>query len=266
MNPSEAFVDIVDRLIAQLRPKTRVTSARLRTAIRAFVGAWFQDYQAPLIELLGDETFLKPIDDMMQNLQRLIVDERTTKRELHTKVREIKRTFADKLMTPASRAYWSRAPEKSPAGLDDEVLARLEALDRNLAASYRQVVMDLEKQRLSYRGTAGELREVLTRVLHNLAPTGDVEATDWFKEAVKAKTRKEPTPTRAERVRYILRNRATRSETAEEFAKTVEERLALVVSATYADGSAQTHAGTEAGEVAQQLRYVNALLRDILPA
>lgn len=266
MNPADAVVDIVDRLLTQLRPNARVTQPELRTAIRAFVGAWFQDYQGQLIELLGDEAFLQPLDEMLQNLQRLITDNRTTKRELSERVREVKHFFAEKLLTPASRAYWARAQEKSPAGLDDEVLKRLEQLDQNLAASYRQVTIDLAARRLSYRGTAGELREVLTRVLHTLAPTAAVEATDWYRASVNSRTRKEPTPTRAERVRYILRDRATRAETAEGFATTVEERLALVINATYADGSAQTHAGAEAGEVAQQLRYVNALLRDILPA
>jgi hypothetical protein len=266
MNPADAFVDIVDRLLAQLRRTANVTKAELRIGIRAFVGAWFQDFQGQLIELVGDEEFVKPIDDQMQELQKSITDESTTKTFLLKQVMGIKQTFADKLMLPASRAYWARAQEKSPAGLDREVLKRLERLDPKLAASYRQVVIDLEQPRLSYRGTAGELREVLTRILHTLAPTADVEATDWYKASVRAKTRKETTPTRAERVRYILRDRATRAETAEGFATTVEERLALVVSATYADGSAQTHAGAEAGEVAQQLRYVNALLSDILPA
>ena len=46
----------------------------------------------------------------------------------------------------------------------------------------------------------------------------------------------------------------------------VEERLASVVNSTYKRGSAATHTGTERGEVQQLLQYINALLRELLPA
>ena len=131
------------------------------------------------------------------------------------------------------------------------------------------MIRDLEdRDRISYRGTAGELREVVTEVLHILAPTADVQATDWYKEARRSGKRKESTPTRAERIRYILRARNTRSaqtEAAETYVETVEERLGLVVSATYARNSDAAHKGAEAAEVAQLLRYVNALLLEVLP-
>ena len=107
---------------------------------------------------------------------------------------------------------------------------------------------------------------MLSGVLHRLAPNEAVQATDWYKAARKSGVRKETIPTRGERVRYILRQRATSSEEAQSYAEMIEERLGLVVSATYARSSSQTHAGSEAGEVAQQLRYLNALLRDVLSA
>lgn len=44
----------------------------------------------------------------------------------------------------------------------------------------------------------------------------------------------------------------------------VEERLASVVNATYKQGAAATHGGTERGEVAQLIRYVNTLLRELI--
>ena len=209
--------------------------------------------------MLGDESLLTPIDEQMQEVLKLVTNE-FTKRKPREKIQQIKQLFSDDVLMPASRAYWSRAPEKSPAGLDEEVLSRLTRLDPALAESYEQVVVDLEVDRLSYRGPASELREVLTSVLHKLAPTAEVEATDWYRTAQKSGTRKEPTPTRAERVRFILRARATRSETAETYAESVEERLARVVNATYSKGSAQAHTGVEAGEVAQQLRYQESSL------
>jgi hypothetical protein len=264
MNPCDEFVDIVDRLLAQLKPKSRTSPAELRNAIRALVGAWFQDYQPQLGELLGDDAFLVPIDDLMQNLQKLATNQGVSRRELSDNVNKVREIFTGKLMSPASRAYWQRVEEK-PVGIDNEVLSRLKKLDQELARSYEQAVIDLESKRLTYRGPASELREVLTGVLHQLAPNKEVQATDWYKDARRNGTRKEPTPTRSERVKYILRARATSSQEAQMYAELIEERLGLVVGATYAKSSSQTHAGSEAGEVAQQLRYLNALLRDVLP-
>ena len=223
-----------------------------------------QSYRPAFLEILGDEPLLTPIDQRMHSLLKLLTDN-ASKRKLRDEIRAITKLFSDGIQMPVTRAYWSSAPEKSPAGLDEEVYARLAKGDGALAESYRQVVDDLGEDRLSYRGTAGELREVLSGVLHRLAPNDEVEATDWYKAARKSGARKEPHPTRAERTRYILRKRATSSETAEAYVENVEERLAVVVNATYATGSAQTHSRAEAEEVAQQLRYVNALLRDLLP-
>jgi hypothetical protein len=61
--------------------------------------------------------------------------------------------------------------EKTPAGLDGEVLARLKRVDMDIANGYVQVTRDLEDgSRISYRGTAGELREVLTWVPRRVIP------------------------------------------------------------------------------------------------
>jgi hypothetical protein len=120
---------------------------------------------------------------------------------------------------------------------------------------------------LTYRGPAAELREVLTKVLHHLAPDAKVEVTDWYKEARRSGGRKETTPTRAERVKYILRSRGGNSavtEAAESFMISVEERLASVVVATYKRGSAATHGPSEREEVWQLLQYINALLRELV--
>ena len=130
--------------------------------------------------------------------------------------------------------------------------------------------MDLQdEERLTYRGPAAELREILTSVLHRLAPTEIVQETDWYKEARRSGKRKETTPTRAERIKFILRSRmlgSTVDETAETFAESVEERLANLVNTTYRRGSAATHTGTERTELGQLLQYINALLRELLPA
>jgi hypothetical protein len=266
MEPTE-FLDALTRLATLLRDG--VEQGEGRNAVRALVQAWIRDYRPTCVSMLGDAALLQVIDDNMNALVQLAADNPLRVVTISKRVGKAKRHFLDNLVVPLTRAYWSRAPERTPAGRDADVARRLRLLDGDLAESYEQAVLDVEDDgRLTYRGPAGELREVLTGVLHTLAPTADVQALDWYKEARKSGTRKEPTPTRAERVRFILRRRAAgdaATEAAETFMISVEERLAGVVNATYKSGSAATHVGTEQEEVAQLLQYINALLKDLLP-
>lgn len=157
---------------------------------------------------------------------------------------------------------------RSDTGRDEIVATRLRQLDPALADSYEQAIQDVaDGQRITYRGVAAELREVLTGVLHRLAPDGEVQATEWYREARKTGTKKETTPTRVERTKFILRGRGLGSAAAdasEAYTALIEERLAKVVDATYRRGAAATHSGTEREEVANSIRYMNALLCELL--
>lgn len=267
MNPSE-FADVIERLLTRLAARDNaIVSPAERLNIRSFVGAWFGQYKAAFVQMVGDEQLLASMDGIMQSILRRTV-EKSARRTIIRDIKAARRYFTNTLLMPLSRAYWSRAPQQSPAGHDEEVASGLRQLDSDLADSYVQAVFDItDGERLSYRGPAAELREVLTGVLHILAPNPRVEETDWYVEARRSGARKETTPTRAERVKFILRNRmqgSAQTETAETFMTTVEERLASVVNATYKRGSAATHGGTEQVEVQQIVKYINALLRELL--
>jgi hypothetical protein len=270
MNPSE-FLDTIERLLSRLRKASPTSSfgQSERTHVRSVIGAWFEVYQPSFLGMLGDKSLLQPVDDGLQALLKT-VGTKPARRTVIRMVNQIERHFADNLLVPLSRAYWSRVPQKTRPGRDEEVAARLVRVDPDLAESYEQVVLDLDDgERLTYRAPAAELREILTGVLHKLAPSSEVEKTDWYKEARRSGTRKEPTPTRAERTKFILRSRmqgSTAVETAESYMESVEERLANVVNATYRRGSAATHTGSERVELGQLLQYVNALLRELLPS
>ncbi len=270
MNPSE-FIDVLDRLHSRLRAATSndVSSAAEKKNIRSVVGAWFSQYQPAAVQIVGEEQYIRSMDEEMLSLLKLASGNsarRTVIRSCATAIRH----FKDDLLIPLSRAYWSQAPQRSPAGRDPEVATRLKRMDEDLGDSYEQAVLDAEDdERLSYRGPAAELREVLTTVLHTLAPNSQVEATEWYRESRREGTRSEPTPTRAERTKFILRSRAKGSavtEAAESYMTSVEDRLANVINATYRRGSAATHGGTERDELLKLLPYINALLRELLPA
>jgi hypothetical protein len=268
MNPPE-FLEVLQRLRDRLRAgSARTVSEAERRNIHSVVGAWYGVYRPSFAQIVGEEQQLVSIDQCMDTLVRLAAREsprRTVVRAVSTGISH----FEEHLLGPLTRAYWSRAPQKTPAGFDEEAASRLRKLNAELADSYEQAVVDIEDGgRASYRGPAAELREVLTGVLHILAPTPQVEATDWYREARRSGARKEPTPTRAERTKFILRSRAKGSavtDAAESYMTSVEERLANVVNTTYKRGSAATHGGTERDELVKLLPYINALLRELLP-
>src|ERR1700683_948897 len=88
--------------------------------------------------------------------------------------------------------------------------AILQTLRRMLpvsAASYEQVLRDIhEADRISWRGTGTELREVLREVIDELAPDDKVMASDGF-----ALEKNRTTPTQGQKDRYILRAHKRRS-------------------------------------------------------
>jgi hypothetical protein len=198
-------VDVLERLLTRLQKgRTKVVSSPAeRRYIHSVLGAWFGQYHPAFLKLLGDEQLLAKMDELMREiLQRAM--EKSARRTVIRTARAARQYFTGSLLIPLSRSYWSRAPQQTPAGRDEEVALRLRQLDPELAASYEQGVLDIEDEaRVSYRGPAAELREMLTTVLHILAPNDKVQATDWYREARRSGVRTENTPTRAERVRLF---------------------------------------------------------------
>lgn len=270
MDPTE-FLDALSRLTSTLRQsKAKFVSAKKeRNHVRSVVQAWFGQYRPAFLVLLADERLLSPIDEGLQQMLKLV----SASSSRHTYKRlcgYVQRHFSENLLVPLSRAYWSRVPQRALTGRDPGVARRLLNLDSALADSYEQVAEDLSDQRSkTYRGTAAELREVLRGVLERLAPDEQVKNADWYKEARRSGERKEQNPTLSERTKFILRQRNKGSsaaiEAAESYMRSVEERLGHVVRVAYGLASKATHVSAERAEVAQQLRYVNALLAELLP-
>jgi predicted pPIWI-associating nuclease len=263
-NPADAFLDILDRLLAGLSGVAPLTSEQ-RNIVRSVAGAWFGEYRHTFEEMLGEHTSLVAIDEGIESALTLSSGT-ASRRTVSRTVKQTRTHFVESLHLTLSRAYWSRVTVRSPAGRDDQVAAQLRVLDREIAVSYEQALRDLsDENRLTYRAPAAELREVLAEVLRTLAPDSRVQNVAWFKEARKSDPEKKEHPIRADRVRFILERRGSAvSDTVRSYAAMVEERLSDVVNATYRRGSTATHAGTERNEVLTQLPYLNALLKELL--
>lgn len=143
------------------------------------------------------------------------------------------------------------------------ILETLAALLPSSAASYEQALRDIvQGARVSWRGTAVELRETLREVIDHFAPDDKVSAAPNFQHEVG-----QIRPTQKQKVRYILRARRSSSAAvtvAEASLDTVEEAVATLARSTYRRGSVSTHVATTAKEIRSLKRYVDALLGELL--
>jgi hypothetical protein len=144
--------------------------------------------------------------------------------------------------------------------------AILETLGKMLpltSASYEQALRDLSQMsRVSWRGTANELREVLREVIDHLAPDGKVTAAAGFQLE-----QGQSAPTQKQKVRFILRARRSSSiavTVAEASLATVEDSIANLARTTYQRGNASAHTAVDGSEIRKLKRYVDALLAELL--
>jgi Predicted pPIWI-associating nuclease len=146
---------------------------------------------------------------------------------------------------------------------EQAILDTLTKLIPSCAASYEQALRDIsEGARVSWRGTATELRETLREVIDHFAPDEKVSAVQNFQlEAGQNR------PTQKQKVRHILKARRSPSSAvavAEASLDTVDEAVATLARSTYRRGSASTHAGTTGREIKSLKRYIDALLAELL--
>ena len=152
--------------------------------------------------------------------------------------------------------------------LDRKILQTLSDLIPSAALSYRQVLLDLQdSSRISFRGTAAELREVLREALDYLAPDEDVESSQGFVFEKDSKGNPLPSPTQKQKVRFILKSRG-QTETArkppEDAVSIIEESVASFTRSIYARGSLSTHKLAKRPEVQQIKGYTESVLCELL--
>jgi hypothetical protein len=143
------------------------------------------------------------------------------------------------------------------------ILDTLAAMLPASAASYEQALRDVSQgARVSWRGTAVELRETLREVMDHLAPDEKVVGAPVF-QPEPGQTK----PTQKQKVRFIFRARRSSSAAvtvAEASLETVDEAVAGLARSTYQRGSVAAHVGTSSKEIRNLKRYVDALLAELL--
>lgn len=156
----------------------------------------------------------------------------------------------------------------APSGVELQIIETLATLVPTAELSYRQVILDLaDNTRVSYRGPAAELREVLREVCDHLAPDADVMKSTGYRPEKDQHGKDRTRPTMKQQVRFILRARGQSASTTELPEKAVEAVDALVgnvARSVYNFGSVVTHVAGERQSVVSLKRWVETVLTHLL--
>jgi hypothetical protein len=241
---------------------THINTQSLKDAAKRLVQRYFRVVR-PELEGIGiDEAELTAADSEMQALLGL-ANSRNRKSSYVAVLRNARTQFDELELARELRLGQMRAHTPVQSAVETQILEILSQLVPSAGLSYQQALNDLqEERRVSFRGTANELREAMRETLDHLAPDGDVKASNDFK-LTKGQTK----PTQKQKVRYILRSRGvsgTARQTPEATASLVDELTASVTRASFERGNLSAHIASTEQEVRQLKMYVDSVLAELL--
>jgi hypothetical protein len=267
----EDFQNALDVLRRRFSDTTAKPVPEDTNLARATVESWFRTYRPQVIELFGDVDDVGAIDICMQQILSLSLSSKR-KSAYKSYINSAIKIFRDELIPDVKVAEWRQLATSGFPNESREIASRLKQLNPELELSYRQVLTDLaDQRRITYRGTANELREIFREVLDQLAPDKQVTSQSWFKAKrapIKDDREKNRPPTRAEKVKYVMsiRNQGSSvSEVAKTAASQVDERLGELFNAVYGRASDASHVSKRRDEINRILKYFHAVLFELLP-
>jgi hypothetical protein len=251
-------VGVLTQLANSGRTKT-VTVAAAQPVARAIAKTYFESVRPELDPVKSRAGLVEEIDFVVQSILQLAMGTRE-KQAYVGQLNELR----PYLLEATVDVMKSRGTAQLVlSGTERSILDTLVALLPSCAASYEQALRDIAQGgRISWRGTATELREALRGVIDHLAPDDKVAAAPGFQlEAEQSR------PTQKQKVRYILKARRSGSPAvtvAEASLDTIDEAVATLARSTYQRGSVSTHIGSTSKEIKSLKRYVDALLAELM--
>jgi hypothetical protein len=242
-----------------------VNVQRLRDSAREVVESYFRRVRPSLIGIGIVDDDLVVLDRTMQALLQLshgrnpkqsylrVMRDMGRERSRLAPIREQK--LGERLVSPASEPQHSETEQR--------IIQTVGQLVPSATLSYEQALSELRGvDRLSYRGTAVELRETLREVLDHLAPDQEVMNVPGFKLEQDRQR-----PTMRQKARFVLRSRglsATLRKAPEDTISLVDERTSSLVRSAYERGSVSTHVAMKKPEVQQLKLYIDSVLAELL--
>lgn len=242
-----------------------VNKETLRTEVRELVQEYFRSLRPTLVKLGLSDDVLARLDSPAQELLRLAGGQNARASYL----RSLRTLHRARVAVEPERELKLGQPTAAPhveivaSGVETQILTTLRRLLPSAALSYEQALRDLRGvPRLSYRGTAVELREALREVLDHLAPDVDVMRSPGFKLEKDAAR-----PTMKQKAQFILKARGVVSgalATPRDAIQRVEDASASLARSVYTRGSVSTHVATTREGVLTMKPYVDGILAELL--
>jgi hypothetical protein len=239
-----------------------VSSTALRERAKLAVQHYFRQVRPHLVDLSIDAVHVEQLDWISQYLLKLA--SKTNRRSTYrTRMRELDDLRGEIETAVEIRATGgdARPAARLTTATEAAILATLDRIVPSTALSYQQVLEDMaEPRRVSYRGTAAELREVLRELLDHLAPDEEVLKTVRLEKDQRG-------PTMKQKAIFILKARGvgeTARKTPVDAVGAVEDSIGSLARSVYTRGSVSTHVVTTRNEVLTIKAYADAVLADLL--
>ena len=202
---ADEWQSLCDSFAVLTRHVNAVTSVNLntkstKTEAKAVAQKYFRECR-PLLEGIGLDQSTAVLDDSFAEIIKLSAGNNAAS-SYKALIKTIRKVLSKVTAQIELNQSVARVPSNNSEE-DEHLIRTLENLVPFAALSYRQAVADLnDDKRLSFRGSALELREALRETLDHLAPDSEVTAAPGF---VQEKDRHGPTM--KQKVRFILKAR-----------------------------------------------------------
>ncbi len=217
---------------------THVAARAIREDFRELVQFYFRELRQRLETVGIDSSQIAQLDAEMQEIVEIAA--KVTRTVTYKKSMRILEGLRAPLETAIEiAAFTANAPPPAAATATEmAILKMLDLVVPTTALSYQQVLQDLnDSTRVSYRGTASELREVLRELLDHLAPDDEVMKTGVRLEPAQTK------PTMKQKTVFILKARGmneTQRKTAGDATEAVAGAVGSLARSVYNRGSLST--------------------------
>lgn len=156
----------------------------------------------------------------------------------------------------------------APSGLDPRIYEKLAQLDPVLATKYLTSWSIHQLPLRNYSGCVSEMRDVVTLLLHKLAPDAEVEAESEYVPEKDEKGEPRTHPTRKQRVRFIRnRNKVGKAQNLNDeidFLENLTDQLMRLVGKAYEHASARTHTVATDEQAWRCLKQLDSVLAQLL--
>lgn len=248
-------LDQVKKLVRQVQ-SNQVFSKPIAASLHALAAKYFSDVRGQLPSGEADVAATDKAFSLLHDLSRKNPSKQKCLDTLTEARKLLVRLEGMNLAKPAI------ASSGVATRVDDDIVGTLEEICPPAATCYRQAMADLATDRVSWRGTATDLREALRETLDKLAPDADVEGMPNYKAEPDAKR-----PTMKQKTRFILRSRDMNSgqmATSEDAIRHIEESLGGITRSVYTRSSTSTHTPTTKEEVARLHVWARVILCELL--